>query len=221
MLALLLALPILATATAAEPMPAGTPPALGAPYFAQVVTMTGLPPDSLARGAFQAAFEAAFIEDHAPGQRRDGAGNWAAGEVLPNRFRMLMGSPADDAWRLDVSVGAPPLLRVRSPVPGKPARTVRDRRSSRGMVVAYTLHVPDTPGGAAARTVVQRVGFTFPSGSGDATLAIPATGYTYPWADAGRAAGRLALELLHRESGEWRENERADIAPALRLEAGR
>jgi hypothetical protein len=89
------------------------------------------------------------------------------------------------------------------------------------MIVGLVMHVPD-PAGGAPRAVTSRFAFLFPaSGAGAADLAVPATGYAYPWGEAGRVVGTLVLEALHRESGDIVNAERMDIQPAVRTGAGR
>ncbi len=220
MTAILLALQLLASAG-----PAGlghTPPALGAPHFVQLTALAGLPADSTMRAEFTAGFRSEFAADQLASETRSADGTWASGPPVMNRFRLLEGSPADDAWTLHVVLGSPPPL-VR---PGKSAdaqrRSVPTRRTSRGMIAALEVTIPQSPT-TDARTTSARVGFAFPAtgAAADAALGVPATGYAFPWGDAGRAVARLALEELLRASGDMSAGERCVLAPAVRSEAGR
>lgn len=222
MIALALALHLLATTAPAAPAPAATPPSLGAPYFAQIATLVmGVPPDSNSRAEFESAFRGAFAADELPGERLTAGNAWKAGLPLPNHFRLLEGMLAGDAWMLDISIGAPAPLRVTRPdqyAKDKEKRVVVPKlRASRGMTVALTIRVPATSG-VSSRTATSSVAFYFPSGAGaDVNLGVPVTGYKYPWGEAGRVAGALVLEALHRESHDLLDKERMDIAPAVRV----
>ena len=220
MIALALALQLLATTAPAAPVADSTPPAPGAPKFAQLGSVTGVPPDSGIRGDFVSSFRGVFAQDELPGERLAAGNEWKAGLPLPNRFRLLEGTPADDAWTIDVVVGAPPPLHTPESA-HRSARTIPSRRMSRGMIAAFVIHVPD-PAGGAPRTLEARYAFAFPARrtvAGD--LAVPSMGYAFPWSEAGRIAGTLALETLHRESGDIVTAERMDIRPAVRTDAGR
>lgn len=217
MLALALALQLLASGMGP------TPPAPGSPRFVQVGAFAGLPPDSIPRADFVRAFRAVFAEDDLPGERLDAGHEWVAAGPLPNRFRLLEGDAAFDAWQLDVRVGAPPPLKVPGRSAGKSARVVPTRRSSRGMIVAFTLRIPD-PDGGAPRVLESRAAFALPApgeADADAPRVVPNTGYAFSWSDAGHVAGTLALEMLLHESGDHAAGERMAIAPAVRLDAGR
>jgi hypothetical protein len=206
-------------ATASQGMPGATPPASGGPKFVQIATLTGIPADSSMRAEFVNSFRGVFALDELPGERLSSGDEWKPGLPLPNRFRLLEGEAASDAWTIDVEVGSPPPLH-RAQTSTHAARTVATRRTSRGMIVAFVLHVPD-PNGGPPRAVPQRFAFAFPAAGGGGGLAVPSTGYTFPWGDAGRVAGALALEALHRESGDIVDAERMDIQPAVRAGAGR
>lgn len=192
----------------------------GAPKFVQLTSLTGVPADSSMRFEFEAAFRGVFMNDELPGERLAYGNEWKPGLPLPNRFRLLEGDPAEDAWKIEVVVGAPPPLRT--PERGRrAARTIPTRRTSRGMIVAFVVLVPD-PTGRPPRKVEARFAFVFPVvRSPGVDLAVPSTGYAFPWADAGRITALQALEVLHRESGDIVEAERMDIQPALRTAAGR
>jgi hypothetical protein len=228
-----LALTLLAGApgdSAAAPATAttGTPVALGAPRFVQIASMAGVPSDSLVSGEFDAAFRGAFAQDALPGERLTSAGQWQQGLPLPNRFRLLEGDPAEDAWQLDIQIGAPaPAMgsrKERQTTDGGHSwhevtvkRSDPRRRASRGMIVAWTLRVPD-PSGAVGRTVEGHTAFYFPAAGSGAGTRVPGR-YAYPWDDAGRIAATLVLEMLHHESGDLLPKERMDVSPARRVDA--
>jgi hypothetical protein len=187
----------------------------------QLTSVVGLPADSVARGQFLAAFRGEFAAVDVPIERLTLAGDWAAGGSATNHFRLIEDA-SDDAWTMQVVIGAPPPLKLPARKGQKSSRTAASRRTSRGMIAAFTLRSPSTdvpePHSASAR-----IAFAFPASpvAAGASLGVPATGYAFPWSDAGRAAGRLALEALHHESGDLAAEERCAIAPAVRTEAGR
>lgn len=228
MIAIALALQLLVDPVPADSMPGATPAASGAPRFVQVLSLTGVPADTTIRAEFESAFLATFAEDELPGERLSGAGEWKGGLPLPNRFRLLQGDEAGDAWKVDVTIGAPPPMAGTrdgsDPITGK-ATTVRTvvgtHRASRGMIVAWSVQVPG-PSGAIARTATGRAAFYYPAtGAAGATLAVPETRYRFPWRNSGRIAATLVLESLQRESGDLLDSERFTLTPAVRSEAGR
>ena len=220
MIALALALQLLATAIPDSSGAGPTPPAPGAPKFAQLASLTGVPADSSMRTQFVAGFRGVFMLDEVPGERLSAGGVWKPGLPLPNHFRLLEGSPADDAWKLEIEIGSPPPLHKQDDAK-HPARTVPTRRMSRGMIVALVMRVPD-PAGGPSREVQSRFAFAFPAtGAASADLAVPATGYAFAWGEAGRIVASLTLEALHRESGDIVASERMNIQPAVRTDAGR
>ena len=130
MIALALALHLFATGATGVPATtwAGkTPAAPGAPKFAQLASVTGLPADSSMRAEFLGALRGVFALDEVPGERQGGDHEWKSGLPLPNRFRLLEGATAEDAWQLELTVGAPPPLH-RQESASRPARTVPTRR---------------------------------------------------------------------------------------------
>ena len=221
MIALALALQLLAAAVPAASDAGRTPLAPGAPKFAQLVSLTGVPADSSMRMEFLSGFRGVFALDEVPGERLSRGSGWNTGLPLPNRFRLLEGSPADDAWKLEVVIGSPPPLHTQASA-HRTAHTIPTRRTSRGMIVAFVMNVPD-PAGGPSRAVQSRFAFVFPAAGASAAgdLAVPSNGYAFPWGQAGRIVGSLALEALHRESGDIVDAERMDIQPAVRADAGR
>jgi hypothetical protein len=172
------------------------------------------------RTEFLTGFRGAFASDELPGERLSSGNEWQPGLPLPNHFRLLEGTPAEDAWSVEVVIGSPPPLRTAEGA-HRASRAVPTRRASRGMIVAFVIHVPD-PQGGPPRKLQARYAFAFPATrpTGD-DLAIPQTGYVFPWGDAGRLAGALALETMQHESGDLTAAERMDIRPAVRMDAGR
>ena len=223
MIALALALQLFATTADAAPGTGSTPIAPGAPRFAQLSSLVGVPGDSSTRVQFLSAFRGAFASDELPGERLSSANEWRASLPLPNHFRLLEGDVAEDAWRLEVSIGSPSPLRTTRRDPRAQGRVktmvVPSLRTSRGMLVALTVQVPNEPG-APGRTVSSSSAFYFPADIGKGvSLGVPETGYRFPWGEAGRIAGTLVLEILHHESGDLVEMERMDIKPAVRATA--
>ena len=223
MIAFALALHLLATTADPAPGAGSTPVVPGASRLAQLSSLVGVPADSSTRAEFLSAFRGVFASDKLPGERLSSANEWSASLPLPNHFHLLEGDVAEDVWRLEVSIGSPSPLRTRrrdQSVPGHVKTTVvPSLRTSRGMLVALTMQVPDEPG-EPGRTASSRTAFYFPAEVGkEVSLGVPTTGYKYPWAKAGRIAGLLVLETLHHESGDLLEIERMDIKPAVRASA--
>jgi hypothetical protein len=223
-LALLLAVALPAVSAAADivPAPGAAPPAPGLPNFVQLGSIQGLPSDSLVRGSFMAGFRGQFADELVPGERQSGAGEWERSAPVSNRFKWLEGDPASNSWRLDVVIGSPPavVLKSRGTDPGR--RALETRRRSRGMIAALTVQAPET-GGNRPPPVQQRFAFAFPAGAADSSgaMSVPGIGYVFPWNEAGRVVAKLALDMLHHQRGDMDPGERLVIAPALRAEAGR
>lgn len=225
--AILLALGLLAATTSAPVAPehmGATPAALGAPKFVQLVSFEGLPPDSSIRLEFLEAFRGTFAEDQLKSER-DGDGGWMASPSLPNRFRLLEGSRADDAWTLQVVIGAPASATgpiKLHPKPGERRRRAdTSRRASRGMIVSFTTLSPEAiRNGARAMARTSAFAFPAPPPPADASQPVTSSGFRYSWEAAGRVAALLALETLHHDSEDLRANERFDISPAVRVETG-
>lgn len=221
---------LLALATPAlAQMPGSTPAASGVPYFVQLVSSEGLPKEPAARSAFLDAFRMAFAEDEfalsAPAARGSGV---VEGEKVANRFRLLEGSASSDAWSMQLVLGTPPLVLPAKPARKKNEAVVRRHantlgRATRGLTVVFMLLSPQAVK-ADARPIPVKLGLVFPDpsaidGVGDR---VSSGGYEFPWSDAGRAAGLLALELLHQRAGEIKEQQQAFLGVGVvRAEAGR
>lgn len=228
---LVLALFVAATSAAAQGAPdpgasplARTPVAVGAPMFAQLVSLAGLPADSTIRTQFMAGLRDAFAEANLPSEVSEGEG-WKASHPLPNRFHLLEGTPADDAYGVQLVIGAPaPAVVQKRASDGDAARRRQEksRRASRGMIVSVTLTSPEAREKKLAPVPVT-VAFAFPAPPppADASQVVTSSGYDYSWVEAGRRAALLALEALHRDHGDLRANERFDLAPAVRTTSGR
>lgn len=222
--AILFALGLLAATTSAPGRMGATPVAAGAPNFVQLVSFEGLPPDSSIRLEFMDAFRGTFAEEHLRSEHGGDAG-WMASPALPNRFRLLEGSLADDAWTLQVVVGAPASATgpiKANPKPGERRRRAdTSRRASRGMIVSFTTLSPEAiRNGARAMARTSAFAFPAPPPPADASQPVTSSGFRYSWEAAGRVAALLALETLHHDSGDLREGERFDIAPAVRVATG-
>ena len=214
----------LLVAAAATASAGATPGALGTPRFVQLTSIEGLPPDSLARGQFLDAFRGVFAEEQLDAEKLVGE-EWRPGLRFSNRFRLLEGFPADDAWTLQIVVGAPPAVIVaRRKKQDEPQRysALESRRMSRGMTLSMIVLSPEARANGA-RPRAMPFGFAFPAAAAPegSSLAVPARGYVFPWDEAGRATGRLALELLHRDSGELGPGDRFLLSPAVRTPSGR
>ncbi|MBK7366391.1 MAG: hypothetical protein IPJ04_00395 [Candidatus Eisenbacteria bacterium] len=220
-LVLLASLVAIAATAIAGPMGA-TPPAPGAPRFAQLVSLEGLPADSTIRLAFMNGFRDVFADEQLRSER-DNGGGWQPQVAVPNRFRLLEGSAADDAWTVQVVIGAPaPAVVQRTQGENTKRRSDKARRASRGMIVSVIALSPEARQNGA-RPLPQTFAFAFPAPPppADASQIVTSSGYTYSWTAAGQTAGKLALEVLHHFSEDLSAQERADITPAVRTGTGR
>jgi len=224
----LVSLLVLATPAWAQ-MPGSTPAASGMPHFVQLISSEGLPKEPAARSAFLDAFRSTFAEDEfalsAPAARGTGG---VEGERIANRFRLLEGSASSDTWSMQLVLGTPPVVLPAKPKPKKNEAVVRRHantlgRATRGLTVVFMLLSPEAVK-ADARPIPVRLGLVFPDrtaidGVGDR---VSSGGYEFPWSDAGRAAGLLALELLHQRAGEIKEQQQAFLGVGVvRTDAGR
>ncbi len=221
--ALVLAALLASFAVAATAGPMGTtPPAPGAPRFAQLDSLEGLPADSTIRMQFMDGLREVFAEEQLRSERDQGAG-WRPQVAVPNRFRLLEGAPADDAWTLQLVIGAPaPAVVNRTQGENSKRRSDKARRASRGMIVSVVALSPEARQNGA-RPLPQTFAFAFPAPPppADASQVVTSSGYAYSWVAAGKTAGLLALEVLHHFSEDLSAQERADITPAVRTATGR
>lgn len=217
---------IAAPAAALDGMPGATPAAPGLPLFVQLASIEGLPKEPAAREQFEQAFRMVFADDSfslAAAAARGGAEVEGARTI--NRFRLLEGSPGEDVWSLRLVLGTPPLV-----VPAKPKVKKGDApprrnagtlgRATRGLTVVFMLLSPEAVK-ADARPIPDSYGLVFPDpkaadGVGDR---VSSGGYEFPWSDAGRATGLLALELLHQRAGELPEKDHLFLGEGVRRTA--
>ena len=114
-------------------VPGATPLAPGAPRFAQLAEVQGMPADSASRYAFLDGLRGMFAEDVLETEDADGG----QPDRVPNRFRLLEGDEAQDAWRIGLVLGAPPVLRPAGKVTSRgSAPRVELRRAGRGVGLA-------------------------------------------------------------------------------------
>jgi len=213
MIVLALALQLLAAAPAA--------PAKTGAHDLVLVTVQGLPADTTTRARFLGAFRLELAASEWPTEHLASEA-WGAGGPARSRFRLVDGEVTEDDWSLGVTLGSPQALTLPPRKKGGNSRQLASRRTSRGMIAAFRIASPASDLEGSVVTT-PRFAFSFPppGSAAGADLGVPATGYVYPWEDAGRAVARLALESLHRRTGDLSETERADIVPAIRAEAGR
>lgn len=200
------------------PSSGATPMAPGAPRFAQITSLQGVPTDSTSRDDFMQGIRDVFADEDIPVLRGEGPDT----EAQPNRFRLLEGEPADDAWRLMITVGAPPpILGAESKQKGLPPhpRRVGQRRASRGVIVAIETRSPKQAEHGES-TIPFRYQLVVPAVATDTTVLFqhpPTGGVLFRWDAAGRAAGLLALEQLHHQSGDLPFDHHVSIAPVIRV----
>lgn len=205
--------------------------ALAAPRTVQIGALDGVNADSLQRGEFLAAFHEVFAVSEFATEKR-GPDGWLAGASFENRFRLVEGEPSADAWTLQVVVGLPPYLKTtrkelrtndggRSWHPEQVSKADPRRRAARGMSVAITVLPPRASRDESSpETERAAVAFPLPPPAAEEALTPIRRDFSrFPWSVAGRAAGVLALEALHRRSGELRESERFVLDGAVRAEA--
>ncbi len=207
----------------ALPAPA---PAAGVRAGALPVVLTGLsgtPADSASNREFMDAFRAGMdVAGFACEARADDA--WQPAAAQANRFRLVDVAGPDEAWTLDVNLGVPSEIKVprrRRPDPRlpQPRSRVSTVRTSRGLTIVVAALSP-LAAAQGARPIPTRFAVYF----GDArrvvvpSVKLPSGGYDYPWADAGRVVAAAALEALHRANAQLTDRQRADLAPATRVE---
>lgn len=206
-----------ALALAAPPARAAEAAAGPATRLVRLGPLEGLPADSTAAAAFQSGFDEAFTARELL---------LARGGPLANRFSITDDPRAEDAWSVQVTIGAPPPFSTsrRNPRTGKRERwTSPDLRASRGMTLGVFALSPEAIA-AGARAMPERLAFTFSASAAPAKV-VSATGvpggFVYPWREAGRATARLVLELLHHRSGDLAEDAHLALAPAERAAVDR
>jgi hypothetical protein len=129
----------------------------------------------------------------------------------------------DEAWTLDLSLGLPPPVKVvRAAQKGSkdtPRARFSDTRASRGLILSASAMSPSAQSSGAEPTPLR---FTLYFADARRILVpsvqVPSGGYQYSWTDAGSVVAHAALEALYRARREMGEDERADLAPATRME---
>ena len=183
----------------------------------------GMPADSAARGLFLEAFHAAMDAESWPAEKREND-EWKTDTKHTNHFRLVDVAAPDEALTLDLSIRVPPEVRVqRHATPGSslppPRARVSHVRSSRGLTIAAIVTSPRTSvGTTTAEPAIFTVYFADARRVVVPSPNLPAGGYAYPWADAGRVVALAVLEALHRANGGLTSDERAALAPATRMD---
>lgn len=215
----------------------GAPSAPGAERFVRCDSIRGLPRDTAQSRQFMEGFREAFDQGEIAVERNDPEG-WKAGNPAPNRFRSFESGRAHDLWTVQLFVRLPQTSSgawqghyEMGSSGGNPQGTwvppsfgsiVSKKRHSRGMVVVAMALAPNEAAAGERPTPLQTAiafpGPAAPPAPDGATALPPLQGYDFPWRDAGRAAGLIALEALHRRSGDLRTDERMALAPGLRVE---
>jgi hypothetical protein len=191
-----------------------------------VVTLqaiNGAPADSASRLVFMNAFEETFDAFELPWEMRNGE-SWRSAGQRPNHFHLVDLAAPEDAWTLEVTLGLPPSVVIartkqKSSDPTPRPRTT-DFRASRGLTIVAAATPPLTSAGPEPGEPAKFAVY-FPDARRVVvpSYKLPGGAYAYPWEEAGRCAARAALEVLHRASASLDDDERANLAPALRMEA--
>jgi hypothetical protein len=190
-----------------------------------VVTLqsfNGVPADSASRDVFMEAFRQEFDARELSWERRND-GTWTSSGERRNRFRLVDLAAPEASWALDLTIGLPPPVVVAQPKQkaSDPAPRPRatDYRASRGLTIVAAA---TAPGGSPDREPGEPIKFAvyFPDAKRVVVPSrkLPGGAYAYPWEEAGRCVARAALEVLHRASDTVDDDERADLAPAVRAE---
>jgi len=186
----------------------------------RVVSVEGVPPDSLVQAQFLAGFDDALSASTFAIDARSPGAEGPQGAVRANRFARMGGDeePADGEWTLEVVVRAPPpYSAVRSRKSSRRVVQVDPRlRASRGMTVALIVTSPEDRD-RHVKPAAESFAFAFPQSVAPAQVLEPVPqGFRFPWREAGSVSARLALELLHHRSGDLGPNTLCDRAPAIR-----
>ena len=185
-------------------------------------SFTGAPADSAARNVFMHAFQEEFDADEVPWQKRAGD-TWAHSGERRNRFRLVDLAAPEAAWGLSLTIGLPPPVLVAQPKPKSadhaPPPRATDYRAARGLTIVAAATAP-LVGSTGQPIDPVKFAVYFPDARRVVVPSrkLPGGAYAYPWADAGRVVARAALEVLHRATATLTDDERADLAPAVRAE---
>lgn len=195
--------PVALAAALAAPEPGKTPPAPGMPHFAVLTSVEGLPTDSLLARAFLSGFRGAFTEDFFSTERPRKDGAPRASPPLSNRFRLLEGASFGDEWQVRLTVLG--WWRV-GPGVAAPSDTSGARPSGPGCRVNLTV-LSANAAELGLRPLPVRE---------DLVFQVPLDPRPEFFAHAGRTAGLLAAEELHRQSGELAEDTTLRLERAAR-----
>lgn len=184
----------------------------------------GTPADSSSRREFMTGFKDEFAAGELRCESSTGDA-WGPTDARRSPFVLVDAAGSDHAWALDITIGVPPEVRITRPKlheDDKEAPRARrsDLRTSRGLTIVTTA-IPPAVGGAGPTPEPVRLAVYFAGARRVVvpTAKLPGGGYSYPWEDAGRVVARAALESLLRAHGDLSASERADLAPATRVEA--
>ena len=211
------ALALLVTMGAANARAAETPT-----IVVVLQSFNGMPADSTSRATFLNAFQEEFDATELRWQKRDGE-RWGSSGERRNRFRLVDAAAPEAAWALDVTIGVPPPVIVQQQKQKASGPTPRPRytdyRAARGLTIVTAATAPTTSTEPEPGEPVQ-VAVYFPDAKRVVVPSqkLPGGAYAYPWADAGRVVARAALETLNRANSTLADDERADLAPAVRME---
>jgi hypothetical protein len=188
--------PPMNTTAAADP---ATAPGVPSPVF--LTSFEGQPADSVAALAFATGFQGAFLDEYFLTEAVTKDPSRPASPVLTNRFRLVRGDAFGDEWQLQVTVmdwwGA-----------GAQAPTPADTTAARAPRPGLRVNVAVLPAAAAgARPVPAREDLTFE------TPLEPSREY---YMQAGRMVALLALESLHRRSGDLDDRTRLRLDRTVR-----
>lgn len=216
----------------------GVPSAVGSERLVRCDSIRGLPRDTAQSRQFMEGFGEAINQSEVAIER-NGAVGWKASNPAPNRFRSFEGGYVRDLWTLQLFVRLPQTKSgawqghyvMGSGGGGNPEGTwvppsfgsiVSRKRHSRGIVVvAMALAPGEADAGEKATPLQAAIAFPAPAAPPapeGATILPPPRGYDFPWRDAGRTAGLVALEALQRRSGDLATDQRMALAPGLRVE---
>jgi hypothetical protein len=184
---------LMLTGATPAPKPEAAP---GVANLAVLTSIEGLPTDPLAARAFMAGLRGAFSEDDYPTEVADVKERMrGAKEPLTNRFRLAEGDAFGDEWRVQVTVMG--WWGVGAGV-APPADTAGARSRGAGLRVNIAVLSP-AAAEVGARPIPTRE---------DLSLEVPLEPRGKFFAHAGRMVGLLAIEALHRQSGDLDETTR-------------
>lgn len=195
----------------------------------EIAAIEGLPGDSLQRNPFLAGFQSAF-ERARLDREVSGIAGWSAAPSIANSFQLRRPGADRDAWSVRVTVVLPPIAGgSRTVMTSDPSGryTVLEkkgwanpkRRLTRSMVVRVSAFTANEARlGAGPEPDEVSVQFPGPAPTGEGTPVHPLHGYDFPWRDAGRIAGLLALESLHHRSHDLGARERLALPSWTRIE---